>query len=113
MILDSYDRKNCELLSKFIPDIEADEFYLKTNKIFFKIYNKINNKYSAYNLIEKYFLFKYLKNENYINCRETMINYTSEKLIGDLDKYCIYLSNKLQKNKPKTWNTFLYLAMNI
>ena len=113
IILDSYDRKNCELLSKFIPDIEADEFYLKTNKIFSKIYNKINNKYSAYNLIENFFLFKQLKNVNYANCKEKMINYISEKLVEDLDKYIIYLTNKLQKNKPKTWNTFLYLALNV
>ena len=113
IILDSFDRKNIELLLKFIPDIEADEFYQKTKRIFYKIYNKVNNKYSAYNLIENYFLFKQLGNGNYLRCKEKMNTYISEKSLDNLDIYINDLRNKLQRNKPKTWNTFLYLAMNI
>ena len=75
------------------------------------VYSKVGDNYYGYNLFEKYVLFDGTGEEDKIN-RE-IEKFVSQEIIKDFKKDIKILSMNMQRYKPKEWNEFFQLAMEI
>jgi hypothetical protein len=107
LILKSLDNEDKNICYEFIPNMfnETDECgktYIFLKNIKEKLYNKLDDKYSGYNLLEKFILFENV---------DELKKYIDKQEIDEFLKYMKILSMQMQRLKPTEWNYFFDLAM--
>lgn len=116
LLLKSIENEDKGICKEYIPNIENinedsgmlyNSFKQKTDDF----YAIVNNKYIAYNLLERLILFDGTKEQE--ESEKGVIAYISEKTLQEFKNFVINLSMHLQRYKPCEWNTFFELAMNI
>ena len=116
LILRAIDNGDVDIIKQYIPNIENTneengKLYKNITQIVKDVYSKVGDNYYGYNLFEKYVLFDGTGEEDKIN-RE-IEKFVSQEIIKDFKKDIKILSMNMQRYKPKEWNEFFQLAMEI
>ena len=115
LILEAVDSHNNEIIEEFIPDLKNNEIFKNIKKQIKFVYKKFKDKNYSYNLFEELILFQNVGNNHiyYQKSFEKLKQILSEKEIKTFIRDMRMLSMNLQRFKPKDWNEFFQLAMNI
>lgn len=116
LILRAIDNKDVDIIKQYIPNIdnkneENCKLYSNLAKVVKEVYDKVKDNYYGYNLFEKFVLFDGTDEEEKITTE--MSKYIDRAVMKDFKKDIKILSMNMQRYKPKEWNEFFQLAMEI
>ena len=116
LILRAIDNKDVDIIKQYIPNIdnkneENCKLYSNLAKVVKEVYDKVKDNYYGYNLFEKFVLFDGTDEEEKIT--NEMRKYIDSAVMKDFKKDIKILSMNMQRYKPKEWNEFFQLAMEI
>jgi len=116
LILKSLDKEDKNICQEFNPNMfvadneESGKPYLFLQNFKDSLYNKIEDNYFAYNLLEKLILYE---EKNDVSIEKELSIYFQISYINEFIKKIKILSMQLQRLKPIDWNHFFDMAMNI
>ena len=116
LILRAIDNKDVDIIKQYIPNIDNKnedncKLYSNLAKVVKEVYDKVKDNYYGYNLFEKFVLFDGTDEEEKIT--NEMRKYIDSAVMKDFKKDIKILSMNMQRYKPKEWNEFFQLAMEI
>ncbi len=116
LILKSLDKEDKNICQEFNPNMfvteneESGKPYLFLQNFKDSLYNKIEDNYFAYNLLEKLILYE---DKNDSSIEQELSKYFQISSINEFKKKIKILSMQLQRLKPIDWNHFFDMAMNL
>ena len=116
LILRAIDNGDINIIKQYIPNIdnkneENGSLYNKLSNVVQKVYSEIGDSYYGYNLFEKMVLFDDTVDEDRVD--KEILKYMTKETMTEFKKDIKILSMNMQRYKPREWNEFFQLAMEI